>query len=342
MALTSPSDSRKTKTASNWLQRLAASLGFASPTNLRDTLQKAISEAGEEEGVLSQEERAMLSGIMGFGTLRVSEVMVPRADIVAIAEHRSMAALMHLFAEAGHSRIPVYRDDLDDPLGMVHIKDAVTWITNNSAGGDESESLDLTRLDLSRTIAAANIVREILFVPSSMHAIDLLATMRAKQIHLAIVVDEFGGTDGLVSIEDLVEAIIGDIADEHDIEEQLIVSAGAGMVDASAKAPIEEVEKALGEPLPVPEGTEQVETLGGLVLAMVGYVPKRGHIVQHPSGVTLEVLDAGPRRINKVRVSEPRALPAPESQPAALLSPPNHASGDGEKRDRNDRRAQAA
>lgn len=334
----------KSKTAPSWFRRLAANLGFSTSASLRETLERAIAEA-DGENPLSLQERTMLLNILDFGGLRVSEVMVPRADIVAISEDQTISALLRLFSEEEHSRIPVYRSSLDDPIGMVHIKDAMNWATSHASipgtsftygSAEETQELDLGLLDLNKTIAEAGLVREVLFVPPSMPAVDLLARMRAKQIHLALVVDEFGGTDGLVSFEDLVEEIIGDIADEHDTDEQPLISVEGDAFVASARAPIEAVEKVLGSTLTSPGAMDEVDTLGGLVMTMVGRIPKRGHVISHPSGIAFEVLEASPRRVHKIRIIRQRALPAPEGEdkPLLLLTAPG-GQGSGEQGKRN-------
>jgi CBS domain containing-hemolysin-like protein len=335
MSLQLGSDTGKSK-SQGWLQRMAASLGFANTVSLRETLESAIAESeGEEDKSLSPQERAMLLNVLGFGETRIGEVMIPRADIVAIEEDQPVAALLSLFAKVGHSRVPVFRSSLDDPVGMVHIKDAMVWATRSGLKegpheeGDVEKlaaSLDFSRVNLDTTIADAKLVREVLFVPPSMPALTLLAKMRMKQIHLALVVDEFGGTDGLVTFEDLVEEIIGDIADEHDNGKALSIGYEDEAFVASARTPIEDVEQILGLTLTSGGVNEDVDTLGGLILATVGSVPKRGQIIPHPSGVSFEILEAGPRRLHTVRVLKQRALPAPD---ARLLLP----APDGEAED---------
>ena len=194
---------------------------------------------------------------------------------------------------------------------MVHIKDAIAWVTRGAKLGLQDEaaleravqSLDLSRSALRTTIASAKLVREALFVPSSMSALALLAKMKQKQIHLAIVVDEFGGTDGLATFQDVVEAIIGDIADEHDDSQALAIGVENEAFIASARTPIEDVEQALGMSLTTNGIPEDVETLGGLIMATVGSVPKRGQIIPHPTGVTFEILEAGPRRLQRFAFS---------------------------------------
>jgi CBS domain containing-hemolysin-like protein len=326
----------KSKSTPNWLQRVATNLGFSSNESLRETLERTIAESGaEDEDPLSAQERMMLLNVLGFGALRVAEVMVPRADIVAIGEDQPVAALLRLFAKEGHSRVPVYRSSLDDPIGMVHIKDVMAWAVSHGASSAHPsngavQDLDLSHLDPAATIADAKLVRDVLFVPPSMPAVNLLAKMLSRQIHLALVVDEFGGIDGLVSFEDLIEEIVGDIAGEHGRdEESLIGLEGDRSFTASARAPIEDVEQVLGMTLTSPGETDEVTTLGGLILAIVGRVPKRGQIIHHPSGVAFEVLEAGPRRLHKVRIFRQLSLappsheggaklllPAPESEPA--------------------------
>lgn len=338
MSLQFGSENGKSK-SQGWLQRMAASLGFANSVSLRETLESAIAESeAEEDKSLAPQERAMLLNVLGFGETRIGEVMIPRADIVAIEEDQPVAALLSLFAKVGHSRVPVFRESLDDPVGMVHIKDAMVWATRSGLkegaqhDGDPKEmalSLDFSRVNLDTTIADAKLVREVLFVPPSMPALTLLAKMRQKQIHLALVVDEFGGTDGLVTFEDLVEEIIGDIADEHDNGNALSIGYEDEAFVASARTPIEDVEQILGLPLTSSGINEDVDTLGGLILATVGSVPKRGQIIQHPSGVSFEILEAGPRRLHTVRILKQRALPSPDSQ--LFLPPPEHRSEEYER-----------
>ena len=308
---------------------MAANLGFTNGVSLRETLETAIQEMGaEDDASLSQQERLMLLNVLEFGETKVSEVMIPRADIVAVEENQTVAELLNLFARIGHSRVPVFRDSLDNPIGMVHIKDAIAWVTRGAKLSLQDEtaleravqSLDLSRSALRTTIASAKLVREALFVPSSMSALALLAKMKQKQIDLAIVVDEFGGTDGLATFQDVVEAITGDIADEHDDSKALAIGVENEAFIASARTPIEDVEQALGISLTTNGIPEDVETLGGLIMATVGSVPKRGQIIPHPSGVTFEILEAGLRRLHKVRIFKQLALTAPDKQ--LLLAAP--------------------
>jgi CBS domain containing-hemolysin-like protein len=225
-----------------------------------------------------------------FKTLRVSDVMTPRADIMAIDIATPYEEVVRQFAEIEHSRMPVYRDSLDDPVGLANIKDVFKLLAgaNTPAPGDPV----LHRLR-----------REVLYVPASMRAADLLVRMQASRIHMALVIDEFGGTDGLVTMEDLVEAVVGDIADEYDeagpahIDER-----PGGLFEADARASLEELEVALGEPMAPEELEEEIDTVGGLVATLAGRVPQRGEVISHPSGFEFEVTDADPRRIKRVRI----------------------------------------
>ncbi len=321
-------DSVKPKASPGWLRRLAASLGFARDVSLRETLESAIAEAEEEEDTsLSAPERTMLLNLLSFADTRVGEVMIPRADIVAIDEDEPMSALFALFAKTGHSRVPVFRSSLDKALGMVHIKDATAWATtprskpaDGDVAADGSASVALPA-SLSATIAETGLLRDVLFVPPSMPALALLAKMRTTQIQLALVVDEYGGIDGLVTFEDLVEEIVGDVSDEHDTKPAPRIGVQDEAFIASARTPIEDLEQLLGLSL-TGGAAADVETLGGLILTLVGSMPKRGQTIAHPSGITFEILDAGPRRLHTIRILKPKALAAPES-PLLLPPPPD-------------------
>ena len=239
--------------------------------------------------------------------------MVPRADIIAVDDTVTADELMRVFRQAEHSRLPVYHETLDDPRGMIHIRDLMSWITSEAeVGGDAS--LDLGKVDLKRTIATINITREILYVPGSMAVLDLLLKMQTTRLHLALVVDEYGGTDGLVSIEDLVEEVVGEIADEHDVEDEPLIRSDPrlGLI-ADARTPVEDLEKHLSLELVSGEQEEDIDTLGGLVFSIAGRIPARGELVRHPSGIEFEVLEADPRRIKKLRIHLP---PAPDAEKA--------------------------
>jgi CBS domain containing-hemolysin-like protein len=305
----------------NWLRRL---MGSAPEPSLPHA---GLSESSSETA--HAEARSMMVNLLEFASKRVDDVMVPRVDIVAIEEQATLLELMLRFAEANHSRVPVYRETLDDLIGMVHIKDLLAWMVKNftqkrrrkSAKLPEPEAppaekvTSIKSLDLGKTVKQAGIVRDILFVPPSMPAADLLVKMQATHVHMAIVVDEYGGTDGLVTIEDIVEVIVGDISDEHDIgEEQLIRDLGKGEFVADARVPIEDVEALLKQPLLAKEDGEEADTLGGLIFAMLGRVPARGELVRHSSGVEFEVAESDARRVKKIRIHTAPAEDSSSSQ----------------------------
>jgi CBS domain containing-hemolysin-like protein len=289
----------------SWFERLLATFGLGEEPDLRELIEDAL--ARSKSDTLSAQERSMLRRILRFGKLTVEDVMVPRADIIAVDDTTPIDELMHVFRQAEHSRLPVFHETLDDPRGMIHIRDLMSWITAQAETAG-SDGLDLGEVDLKRSVASMNIMRELLYVPGSMAALDLLLKMQTTRLHLAFVVDEYGGTDGLVSIEDLIEEVVGDIADEHDVEDEpLILSDPRLGLVADARLPIEELERRLGLSLLAEELEEEIDTLGGLVFSLAGRVPSRGELVRHPSGVEFEVLEADPRRIKRLRIHVPPA-----------------------------------
>ncbi len=317
------------------LTALLNRIGLRSPS-LREMLEADLKGEAEADAAaaFSNEEREMLRRLLRFGGSRVDDIMVPRADIIALEESDSLAELLRTFGEAGVSRIPLFSETLDDPRGMIHVKDLFRWLTREAAddavntrvavappAGETGEAssapagpqqLDFGRVDLSRPISSAKIRRPVLYVPPSMPATNLLIRMQSTRIHMALVVDEYGGTDGLVTIEDLVEQIVGDIEDEHDVAEaaHIITEPKLGLV-ASARTPIKQLEEHLGIKLLRPEEEEDIDTLGGLMFSLLGRVPVRGELVRHPSGLELEVLDADARRLKKVKIHQPRVVDTP-------------------------------
>jgi CBS domain containing-hemolysin-like protein len=258
--------------------------------NLRDQIEDAIDEAEEtspEPGDLTSQERVMLRNLLHFGDQTAGEIAVTRGDIVAVPDSIGFEALEDKFAEAGHSRLPVYGENLDHVIGMIHIKDVF-----------------VASRDPSRDRSLAALMRTPLFVPESMGVLDLLARMRAERMHLAIIVDEFGGTEGLVTIEDVVEEIVGDIEDEHDeAEANRLVMLDDGLWEADARIELDELAQAVDMKLVSAE--DEVDTLGGLVFLLAGRIPAKGDCVVHPSGWRLEAVDADPRRIIRVRLHAP-------------------------------------
>ena len=301
---------RETDEETSWFERLLATFGLGEEPDLRELIEDAL--ARSKSDTLSAQERGMLRRILRFGKLTVEDVMVPRADIIAVDDTVTADELMRVFRQAEHSRLPVYHETLDDPRGMIHIRDLMSWITEQAEAG-ETAGLDLGKVDLKRTVANMNITRELLYVPGSMSVLDLLLKMQTTRLHLALVVDEYGGTDGLVSIEDLVEEVVGEIADEHDVEDEPLIRTDPrlGLI-ADARMPVEELEQHLGIELVEGEQEEDIDTLGGLVFSIAGRIPARGELVRHPSGVEFEVLEADPRRIKKLRIH----VPPPEATKA--------------------------
>ena len=275
--------------------------GEENEPTLRDQIEDAIEEhegdsAADSVGDLSPVERQMLRNLLHFGERTVREIGVPRADIIAVPETIAFADLVTAFAEAGHSRLPVYRDGLDEVVGMVHIKDVFVIL----AGGGPHPA-DLTGL-----------LREPRYVPESMGVLDLLAEMRLTRTHLAIVVDEYSGTEGLVTIEDLMEEIVGDIEDEHDEEaDALFVALDDGIWEAAARAELDDIGEAIDPRLA--DTDEDVDTLGGLASVLAGHVPQPGETVAHSSGWRLEVIEGDTKRIVRLRLHPP--LPVVELEP---------------------------
>lgn len=293
------------------------------------TLRKDLAEAlmtedtGGEPAFLP-EERAMLHNILRFREVRVEDVMVPRADIEAVDQDITIAELMVIFEDSGRSRMPVYNESLDDPRGMVHIRDLLAYVTKQArnkrrtgakaapANGEKpartpKAEFDLGRVDLSKTVAEAGIIRQVLFVPPSMLAADLMARMQADRTQMALVIDEYGGTDGLASLEDIVEMVVGDIEDEHDDDEAMIQRVSDDVFIADARVELEELAEAIGPDFDIREQLEDADTLGGLIFASLGRIPVRGEVVQAVPGFEFHVLDADPRRVKRVRVMRKRA-----------------------------------
>jgi len=273
-----------------WRGMRALIWGEDSEQTLREEIEEAIDEADESRqvaGDLTPVERQMLRNLLHFGDETAGDICVTRGDIVSVPSTIGFDGLVQAFADAEHSRLPVYGDSLDEIVGMVHIKDVFSAM-----------------IDKERDRSMAALMRNPLFVPESMGVIDLLARMRAQRIHLAIVVDEFGGTEGLVTIEDVVEEIVGEIEDEHDVEEAGMLSRlDEGVWEADARIELEDLAEAVDARLVWEE--DEVDTLGGLVFLLAGHIPTRGESVLHPSGWRLEAIDSDPRKILRVRLHAP-------------------------------------
>jgi CBS domain containing-hemolysin-like protein len=342
---------------SRWVRTI---FGWRSGSTRAD-LKEVLEESAPSDLGFSPEESTMLKNILGLRERRIDDVMVPRAHIIAVQQDIPLGELVKVFEKAGHSRLVAFNDTLDDPVGMVHIRDLIAFMTEHAsvapkpkpqrrkklpegaadkplpeaaaekkAEKNSTGTLDLSAIDLAMPLSKTKIIRTMLFVPPSMPAIDLLAKMQATRIHLALVVDEYGGTDGIVSIEDLVELIVGDIEDEHDDEEAPgILRQSDGSFVADARASLEDVIEAVGKGFDVGEALNNVDTLAGYLVSQVGRVPVRGELVPGPSGFEFEVLDADPRRVKKVRIhrgkskrsERQRELPSPsQAKPAAPVS----------------------
>ena len=334
--------------------------------DLRDQLEEAVGLGAEgdadlSEAAFSEQERMMIANILRYGALRVEDVMVPRADIQAIDEQASLQDLLLEFQSGGHSRIPTYNETLDDPTGMVHVKDLLSWIADhheqranlvktheslglkvitggkqlaedfdvNELGTDEGSSGEESRdeanivqpahsyeqavigdpqsiTDLSQKIKQSELQREVLYVPPSMPVMNLLLRMQSTRVHMALVVDEYGGTDGLLSIEDLIEEVVGEIEDEHDENNGALISGAlATGLTVSARTPIEELEARTNVQLfAESERDDDIDTVGGLIFALVGRIPVRGEVITHKSGLEIEVLSADPRRIKTLKITK--------------------------------------
>lgn len=273
------------------LDKLRQMLGRQPEHSLRESIAELVQEAAEEQldageqPELDRQERVLIANVLHLRETTADDVMVPRADIVAMRSDVTFEQALQQIRTEGHSRLPVYREQLDDIIGMVHIKDVYAFV-----GRPEAFALD-------------SILRKPLMVAPQMPVLDLLLQMRQQRTHLALVIDEYGGVDGLVTIEDLIETIVGDIADEHDeVQAAMVVERADGTLDVNARLPVEEFEVRMGPVLSEDERDADIDTVGGLVFTLAGRVPTKGEVISHPSGIEFRVLDADPRRIRRVRV----------------------------------------
>jgi CBS domain containing-hemolysin-like protein len=289
-------------------------------TTLREDLTDALSETTSEAESFTPAERAMLNNILRLREVRVEDVMIPRPDIRAIEISTPLGDVLEAFEESGLSRMPLYAETLDDPRGMIHIRDVMGFVTRTAkqkkgrgrkaaaAAPAAHAALDLGNVDLKRPIGDLGITRPVLFVPASMLAGDLMARMQASRTQIALVIDEYGGTDGLVSLEDIVEMVVGDIEDEHDDDEApMITETGDGVFVVDAKAEIDDVAERLGSDFAPGEHGEYVDTIGGMIFSTLGRIPVRGEVVRTIPGFEIQVLDADPRRVKRVKIVRDRA-----------------------------------
>jgi CBS domain containing-hemolysin-like protein len=303
----------------NIFARLARALfGWRSGTTRAD-LEVVLEAAVPGETGVSPAERKMLMNILALRERRIEDVMVPRADIVAVHQDISLGELIKVFQIAAHSRLVVFNDTLDDPIGMVHIRDLIAFMAVRAAVDADKNAkrkkplasgLNLKAVDLAMPLSSTGIARTMLFVPPSMPALDLLAKMQTTHIQLALVVDEYGGTDGLVSMEDIVEEIVGEISDEHDEDAKpSVIRQADGSFVADARASLDDVVAAIGPEFDVGDAAKEVDTLGGYMMAQGGRLPLRGELVSGPKGFEIEVLDSDPRRIKRVRIHRRKDRP---------------------------------
>lgn len=260
---------------------------------VRAFLRRLRGKSGPDSSAAHQPVHGAANGLVeqaaAFQSMRVGDVMTPRVDIVAVELSTPFAEVVERFAEAEHSRMPIYRETLDDPVGVIHVKDIFKLLARGKQPGPEALVLQKLR-------------RDALYVPGSMRAADLLLRMQTERTHMALVIDEFGGTDGLVTMEDLVEAVVGDIDDEHDeATVASVIPRPGGVYEVDARAPLEKLEAAIGHDLAPGELDEEIDTVGGLVSALAGRVPQRGEVISHPGGYEIQVLDSDARRVKRVR-----------------------------------------
>jgi CBS domain containing-hemolysin-like protein len=264
----------------------------------------------EENGELEVAQKDMILRAARFDRLKVADVMRPRAEIVAVEASSTLGEAARVFSESQHSRLPLYGETLDDPQGFVHVRDVLAQISPSEEGESHAKFSDRT---------LARIRRDILFVPQSMTLATLFLKMQSSRIHLALVVDEYGGTDGLVSMEDLVEQIVGAIEDEHDVDAAMVLERAPGAFEADGRASIDELEAKLGASLALPDHEDEFDTAAGLAVALAGRLPQRGEILHHPAGFDVEIADADPRRVKRMRIkrnTEAKVAAAPEATQA--------------------------
>jgi CBS domain containing-hemolysin-like protein len=261
---------------------------------VREAIEELIEETPESDTPISDDQRVLLSNILKLRDKTVRDVMVPRVDIISIAADTPLDEVVRLIQAEAHSRYPIYRESLDDVIGMIHIKDVLAyWGT-------------------AKKFNLRDILRRVVFVAPTMPVLDMLLDMRRQRTHMALVVDEFGGTDGLLTIEDLVEEIVGEIEDEHDVAQPpTLARRNDGTLDVNGRTPVELLEKEIGNVLSDDERRE-IDTVGGLIFSLLGRIPERGEVVGHPSGVEFEILDVDPRRIRRLRVRPPVSPPTAE------------------------------
>ncbi len=266
-----------------------------------EAVEEALREREENGGQMEMAHKDLILRAAHFDQLKVADVMRARAEIVAIEASATLGEAARVFSDSQHSRLPIYGETLDDPQGFIHVRDVLAQLSPNEEGVALAQFEDTS---------LARIKREILFVPQSMTLARLFLRMQSSRIHLALVVDEYGGTDGLVSMEDLVEQIVGAIDDEHDVESALVLERPNGAFEADGRASITELEEKLGKSLAIPDHEDEFDTAAGLAVALASRLPQRGEILPHPAGFDVEIVDADPRRVKRIRIKPATDGPA--------------------------------
>jgi CBS domain containing-hemolysin-like protein len=282
-----------------------------------EAVEEALREREENGERIEIAHKDLILRAAHFDRLKVADVMRARAEIVAIEASATLGEAARIFSESQHSRLPIYGETLDDPQGFVHVRDVLALLAPTEEGEARANFSDRS---------LGRIRRDILFVPQSMTLATLFLKMQSSRIHLALVVDEYGGTDGLVSMEDLVEQIVGAIEDEHDVDAPLVTERAGGAFEADGRASIDELQEKLGASLALPEHEDEFDTAAGLAVALAGRLPQRGEILHHPAGFDVEIVDADPRRVKRIRIKRAAEIGAASAQ-AAPARPPVAAQG---------------
>ena len=258
-------------------------------TNIKEDLETVLDNRSNNTDGISKQERIMLMNILKIDKILARDIMIPRAEIIALEESISFEEAIKIFVDGAHSRIPIYHEQLDNITGMLHIKDLVKYQIENDIKNDFID----------------NIKKDILHIPPSMPALDLLIKMQLTRLHMGVVIDEYGGVDGLITIEDVIEEITGEIEDEHDAKDiSMLIKLGPNIFESNARLPIEELEKI--SQVKLLKDDDDTDTIGGLVASIEGRVPQRGEIIKHDSGIVFTILDADPRRIKTIKILLPK------------------------------------
>lgn len=268
---------------------------------LRLELEEALADLSRQDESFSKQERLMLHNILQLDDKRVANIMIPRAEIVAVDSNSSLLETLEVFKQSGHSRLPVYDETLDEPRGMLHIRDVLNHLINTAISGNIPTPILPTELQYS--LDSLNIIRPVLFVPNSMPVVKLMTRMQTSRTQMALVIDEHGGTDGLVCLEDIVELIVGEIEDEHDDDEAYIQKEADNRYLIDARIELNDLKEYLGETFDIEQYLDDVDTLSGLLISLSGHIPQAGEVVSVAPIYQFEILIADSRRVQKVRLT---------------------------------------